>query len=333
MFYAINKDGLRIGAYEADDNDEYMCPVCNNHVILKRGSVNIAHFAHEAHKCEDNWNYDMSEWHKRMQNNFPKDSQEVVVSHRGRKHRADVLMNNIVLEFQYSPITADEFNDRNEFFLNAGYRLAWIFNLSQISDDNLYMSDEKNNMMIWKHPMRIFSNSDYLSEYNNRFALWFSFHGDNEFEETGEEYIERVVWAIRDEDGIYSLNRFFTSNHVIVLDGKTVINPNHFFYSRMDFFKEKILELKSKYSFSVKYNGKKGESKESYICPRRNGKFGIVMWGEEGCCYCRYCYMAAQTQKENRKMFASYCCYPTAVRELCEIHPGYECPQVDIFEI
>ncbi len=51
----------------------------------------------------------MSEWHKIMQNYFPKESQEVVVSYKGRKHRADVLIGDVVLEFQFSPITAAEF--------------------------------------------------------------------------------------------------------------------------------------------------------------------------------------------------------------------------------
>ena len=51
MFYALNKDGIRIDAYEADKNEQYTCPICNNRVILKRGSVNIDHFAHEANVC------------------------------------------------------------------------------------------------------------------------------------------------------------------------------------------------------------------------------------------------------------------------------------------
>ena len=70
------------------------------------------------------------------------------------------------------------------------------------------------------------------------------------------------------------MRRFFTSDYAIVMDGESVVDPNRFFYSKKDFFKEKLLELKSKHSFAVKYRGKKGEAKESYICPRRNGKFG-----------------------------------------------------------
>ena len=66
MLYALNRAGFRIDACEADRDNQYFCPICGNHVILKKGSVNVDHFAHEANVCEDNWNYDMSEWHKRM---------------------------------------------------------------------------------------------------------------------------------------------------------------------------------------------------------------------------------------------------------------------------
>lgn len=238
-----------------------------------------------------------------------------------------------MLEFQYSPITSDEFEDRNTFFRNAGYRLAWVFNLSHISEDSLYMSEEKENLMIWKHPMRIFANADYLSENNKKFALWFSYCSDDDFDIIGEEQIKRVIWAIKEDDGCYSMRRFFTSDYTMILNDESLINANYFFYSDKDFFREKLLELKKIHSFSVKYSGKKGEQKQAYICPRKPEKFGIKMWGENGCYYCRYCYMVAQNKSTNEKMYASYCCYPTQVRELCETHPGYECPKADIYNI
>ena len=33
MFYALNKDGIRIDAYEADKNEQYTCPreLCEGH--------------------------------------------------------------------------------------------------------------------------------------------------------------------------------------------------------------------------------------------------------------------------------------------------------------
>ena len=112
MFCALDSCGNRIYADEANKGEKYTCPICNLPVILRRGEINIDHFADE---CVDDWKYDMSEWHKKMQNYFPKEAQEVVVTHQGKKHRADVLIGDVVLEFQHSPITASEFEARNRF--------------------------------------------------------------------------------------------------------------------------------------------------------------------------------------------------------------------------
>ncbi len=335
MLYGINEKGVRIEADIASKDEIYTCPICGNRLLLKRGAVNADHFAHEANACEDDWNYDMSRWHRRMQSCFPENCREVVVAHKGKKHRADVLIGDIVLEFQYSSISAAEFEDRNAFFKNAGYRLAWVFNLSQVAEENIYVSEDNRDVMVWKHPMRIFANADYLGEKNQRFALWFSYHGDEEFEECGMETLERVIWAIKDDYECYSMRRFVTSDNIIVLDGKSQINPNHFFYSSKEFFKEELVKLKNARSFSVKYSGKKGEPKESYICPRDKKHFGIYIWGEYGCAYCRYCYMIAKSEKDDHKMYASYCCYPKPVREWYEdaFDGEYECDCVHVYEI
>lgn len=348
MFCALDSCGNRIYADEANKGEKYTCPICNHPVILRRGQVNIDHFAHESNdECVDDWKYDMSEWHRRMQNYFPKESQEVVVTHRGKKHRADVLIGDVVLEFQHSPFTASEFEARNRFFRSAGYRLAWVFDLSHIPDDDLYLSESKENMMIWKHPMRIFANSDYLSEDNKHFALWFSYPRkdfgyeiEEKYEyyeaqakpETREEYMERVVWAIKDE-GCYSMRRFIVSDNPIKIKNSSVIDPYAFFHYEGKQYEQKLSELKNKHWFSIKYKGKKGKPADAYICPRKNGKFGIDLRGERGCYYCKHCYMVTQTSGYNGKEYASYCCYPKQVRELDSAHPGYECQEVDIFEM
>lgn len=75
MIYALNKDGVKIGVYEAIKGEIYTCPICNNRVILRQGGTNIEHFSHNSDSCKDKWNYDMSKWHKRMQDYFPKESQ------------------------------------------------------------------------------------------------------------------------------------------------------------------------------------------------------------------------------------------------------------------
>ena len=58
----------------------------------------------------------MSDWHYDWQNQFPVDNQEIVFTKDNKIHRADVFINNTVIEFQHSPITEAEFNDRNNFY-------------------------------------------------------------------------------------------------------------------------------------------------------------------------------------------------------------------------
>lgn len=333
MFYALDKGGTRISANKATKKEQYFCPICHNPVMLKSGLVNADHFAHEDYVCDDNWNYDMSKWHKRMQDNFSKEFREVVVKHNGKQHRADILIDDMVIEFQFSDITAAEFEERNDFFKNAGYRLAWVFNLSEVPDDKLYPSDDKPNMMIWKNPKRIFSNVANLGANNRNFALWFSYYGDQEYEENGIEALERVIWAIKDDEDCYSMKRFITLPYQILIDGEKEINPNRFFYSREDYFREILDELKSKHAYSVKYSGEQGKAKESYICPKKAGAFGIQIWGEYGCSYCKYCYMIAKKETRTNKKYAAYCCYPKQVQESSEGHPGYECSVVNIYEL
>ena len=329
MFYAINKDGVREDAYEAMINECYTCPVCGEEVLLKRGEVNVPHFAHKANVCNDRWNYDMSEWHKRMQNYFPKECQEVVVCYNGEKHRADVLIGDIVLEFQNSPITAEEFYKRNKFFKNAGYRLAWIFNFSEVDSNNLHVSDNREGMFIWKHPMRIFEELEEISEQDKQFALWFYKCSEDYLADGLEEYVNRIVWAIRGDDGKYSLRRFIESEYDITLK-KDKINPEHFFYSKRDFFNEELECLKKKCSYNVKYKGIKGKPVASYCCPRTPGEFGIDIWGEKGCCYCSYCYMVAEIKRGQSTTYESYCCYPKRIRPVVEGDCDYECDQVPL---
>ena len=110
VFIAKDKEGNNITIEEAVRSGEYFCPICGGAVIVKAKSSEAVkeHFAHKNKAECDSWNYDMSDWHRAGQNSFPKECQEVVVQKDGIKHRADVLINNTVIEFQHSPISGDE---------------------------------------------------------------------------------------------------------------------------------------------------------------------------------------------------------------------------------
>jgi competence CoiA-like predicted nuclease len=63
-------------------------------------------------------NYDMTEWHKNWQKAFPIECNEVYLENNGEVHRADVLIEKrkVVIEFQHSPMSGEEFEKRNAFY-------------------------------------------------------------------------------------------------------------------------------------------------------------------------------------------------------------------------
>lgn len=153
MFIAKDMDGNNVTIEEAElfanENPgikrEYFCPSCKNQVFVKalKSDKVRTHFAHTK-ECSDDWKYDMSEWHRNWQNCFPKECQEVVMENaQGEIHRADVCINNFVIEFQHSTITAEEIESRNIFYTALGYHIVWVFDASnKLKDSGNVLFDE-----------------------------------------------------------------------------------------------------------------------------------------------------------------------------------------------
>jgi len=130
MFIAKGKNGERILIENAKKGDEYFCPICDGPLTVKaENSLAVSkHFAHkQGSYCLDDWSHDMSEWHRAWQEKFPEKCREFPVEKNGVKHRADIFINNTVIEFQHSPITYEEILARNTFFLSLGYNVVWVF--------------------------------------------------------------------------------------------------------------------------------------------------------------------------------------------------------------
>ena len=327
VYIASDKNGNRISIYDAVGGKDYFCPICHAQVVVRDGEINAKHFAHQAKMCDDSWVYDMSEWHRHMQEFFPMELREVVVNDGRKIHRADVLVDKTVIEFQHSPISAEEYRDRNDFFMSLGYRVAWVFDVNEQFENEklLFSSDNNQRLMTWKNPLRVFSNGPQPDDRNNEFAIWLSWDTECKISE-----LNKVIWCTQDDGGRPCFKKIIISEYSMELDEK--VNVNEFFYSREDYLKLAIHELKKLHKFSLKYIGEKGKPRDSYICTRRN-EFGLERWGEKACKYCRYCYMIANKNRQNEYKSAVYCCYPTQVRELSEGHPGYECsgaPEYDI---
>ena len=196
MEFALDRDGKRVHAGDADKNEEYTCPVCGAKVIPRQGKINIDHFAHVT-PCEDAWAYDMSEWHRSWQEQFPKGNREIVLECDGEKHRADVLAYGYVLEFQHSPISREEFNRRNNFYIKAGKKVIWIFDFIdqrkkwQLDCRKEWRSaDDNGGCWMWKYHKKFLD--DFIPQEEKNIILFFQME-EADFKDKEQFYIERVV--------------------------------------------------------------------------------------------------------------------------------------------
>lgn len=97
------------------------------------------------------------------------------------QHRADVCIGEYVIEFQHSPISYQEFNKRNWFYTAAGYKLIWIFDLTD-TYNNLQIKeygpweepDDKGWMYTWSNPKKFLKNF-IPQEKKNDIVLFFEF--------------------------------------------------------------------------------------------------------------------------------------------------------------
>lgn len=164
MLVALNSKRERVHISNAKNNEKYFCPICNEEVIRRIGKINSHHFSHRInsqHFRNDNWHYDMSEWHYSWQNQFPSENQEVVFKFGEIIHRADVFINNTILEFQHSPITLEEFNDRTSFYISLGYKVIWIFDCIDKSITHRFDYTRDNVECLWTYPLKILNDINY----------------------------------------------------------------------------------------------------------------------------------------------------------------------------
>ena len=172
MLFANDYNNSRVHIDETHSNQEYYCPYCGSPLITKKGDIRQHHFSHKATRlCSDSWvgershSYDISAWHNEWQSLFPKENQEVMLSLGDTKHRADVMIDCTVVEFQHSIMSVKAFDDRNNFYFNFGNKVIWLFDLSDLLGENrlTYEKGENGLDFHWRNPKRAFNNYDIKS--------------------------------------------------------------------------------------------------------------------------------------------------------------------------
>lgn len=248
MFVAKNLDtdkNIYIDDALSIENGQFVCPICGESVIIRNGGLVTPHFAHKSKSNCDTFTHDMSDWHKWWQEQFPVKNREHVeemefdmndwsytaitndfdciksrefgAGKTGKtilKHRADVRANGYVIEFQNSPISAEEFSERNWFYTSIGCKVIWIFNMIDLFESSqIEFRDEAKygdgGKYKWRNPMKCFRY--YLPQYDakdNNIHLFFQCQKYDKNVPT--TFLEKVVWAIEDESGESNFKTFIT---------------------------------------------------------------------------------------------------------------------------
>ena len=212
MLKAKDKNGFLVYIDNADRHQQYYCQICDQPVMQKRGEIRIHHFSHYSPHgshanivpCSDLWSYDMSDWHMDWQKRFSSDDIEKVLKIGKEKHIADLLIDNIVVEFQHSPISLEDFNERNSFYFNCGYKVIWVFDLIEDMDNGRIRFGDYEGCYKWAYVKKIFKSLDLG---DTKATIYFQFNDCDD--DCG--VLERVI-SLRDEgkqfktDSRYSLS-------------------------------------------------------------------------------------------------------------------------------
>lgn len=103
-----------------------VCIYCCSPTVAKCGSKIRWHWAHKV-KCScDPWWDNESQWHRDWKNHWEDHNREIVYFDKsGEKHIADVVNEqNIVIEFQNSPMSEAELKSREDFYGD----MIWVIN-------------------------------------------------------------------------------------------------------------------------------------------------------------------------------------------------------------
>lgn len=127
MTFANDAAGEPVDADMAMPGGIYFCPRCGDEVRLVRRNGKAV-FTHASGSGHENARSGMTDWHDAWQKAFPERCREAVFDSGGTRHRADVLLGSVVLEFQHSDISGAEWSERSGFYgPDCEKRVFWVY--------------------------------------------------------------------------------------------------------------------------------------------------------------------------------------------------------------
>ena len=200
--FASTQESKRLHISDAISGSHgYSCPYCGCAMIAKKGKIKAHHFAHAPNATCDPWYSHKGDWHINMQNLFPKEYQEVILEVNGEKHIADVCFTKpngqkLVIEFQNSPMTYDEFVTRTLFWKANGSDMIWVFNLTEKSIYEDPMMSDWSRKLNRAYTAKV-SNYDWYGRHNLQYTImlkkeWECYYWNYPFHTLGQEEIVSV---------------------------------------------------------------------------------------------------------------------------------------------
>lgn len=124
FYYALDEEGNK---RPPTPDLRATCPCCGTEVYAACGKIIKHHWRHkntsDSH-CDD-W-YEMTLWHLQWQELFPVESREVVMQKGEIRHRADVKIGNLIIEFQHSSLSNPKVKERESFYGSDPNKIIWI---------------------------------------------------------------------------------------------------------------------------------------------------------------------------------------------------------------
>lgn len=206
MLIGLDSENNRIDAANAEKGQDYFCPICNCKLELRKGAIRCHHFGHwKNQSCTEKWPPEMSEWHYNWQHLFPKECIEVVLQNRQEEHRADVLIDNVVVEFQHSSMSPEIFQERNRFYTTTGHPIVWLFDLiEEVNKEKIIYSQPLIGGYEWKWSKTTFAGFNPYE--NDNITVFFQL-----YDEDGEEGCIRQLIHRNTEDKYTSYFRLADS--------------------------------------------------------------------------------------------------------------------------
>ncbi|MBO0440442.1 competence protein CoiA [Candidatus Enterococcus ikei] len=111
---------------------KHFCPACNQPVRIKNGKVKIPHFSHYSHSCCSLFSEGETLEHLTLKEVFAKWCEQECIDYELEKYlptlnqRPDLLIGNIAVEIQCSPLSIQRLTERTQNYQKHGYLPIWI---------------------------------------------------------------------------------------------------------------------------------------------------------------------------------------------------------------